>query len=285
MELVGGHRLREDVALGAGAHPCAVAPRVRALGDDRPRRRRDLRALGHRVGLQDPAAVPRQDLVLVHRAGAEPRHEQLPDTARSQAAQRVALTVPRVEVSDDADRARVGRPDGEGHAGDAVVVADVGAERLPELFVSAFRDEVAIDVAEGGEVAIGVVGAEVRRTVVRGDDLVGARLLRGGAFPDAGAHMVQGDADALVGDRRDRRRHRAPGADHPGAVGAAVRAQDVVRCVVGAGGDGVEHLVGYVAHRDSFTCRMWTGSSNASSRTKLSRFHVQVAPVTRSSTT
>ena len=45
--------------------------------------------------------------------------------------------VPAVEVADDADRARVRRPHGEGGAGDAVDLADVRAELLVQLLVPA----------------------------------------------------------------------------------------------------------------------------------------------------
>ena len=61
--------------------------------------------------------------------------------------------VPEVEVADDPDAARVRRPDGERGAG----FRRPRAERAPQLLVPALADQVQVDLAERGEVPVGVV--------------------------------------------------------------------------------------------------------------------------------
>ncbi len=256
VELVRRHRLGQDVAAGAGGHPLLVAPAVRAFGHDGAGRRRNLGTLGHRIGLENPAAVAREDLVLVDRAGSEPGHEQLPDTAGAEAAQRVPLAVPRVEVADHANRARIRSPHGERHTADAVVMTHVRAECLPELLVPTLRDQVAVDVAQGRKVTVGIVDAVVGTAVVGGHQLVRPRLCRAFALPDSSAHVIERDLGAVVRDGRHRRRHRPTCTDDPRSIGALMRTEDVVRGVIRTRRDRVEDLVRDIAHRVSFTCRM-----------------------------
>ena len=58
--------------------------------------------------------------------------------------------VPAVEVSDDADRTRRRRPDGEADALDAFEFADVRAQPAVELLVAALDREVEVELAERG---------------------------------------------------------------------------------------------------------------------------------------
>ena len=284
MQFVGRHRLVGGRAARSRGHPLVVAPRVRRLGDDRRRRRRHLRPLGHRVGLQDPAVVRGEDLVFVRRSRGEPRDEQLPHAGRAEAAHRVRAAVPAVEVPDDTHGSRARRPDGERDAGHPGVVVHVGAEHVPELLVPPLADEVLVDLAEGRQMPVRIVAAELGAVVVGRDELVGRRLRVRRALPDAAANVGEGHAPPVRGDGGDRLRQRAARPDHPRPIRLLVRPEHVVRGVVGAVGDGVEDLVRNGAHRVFLTCRMWTGSANASRRTKASWFHVQTAPVMRSST-
>ena len=274
MQFVGRHRLVGGRAARSRGHPLVVAPRVRRLGDDRRRRRRHLRPLGHRVGLQDPVAVRGEDLVLVHGARTEPRHEQLPHAGGAEAAHRVRGAVPAVEVADDPHGAGVGGPDGERDAGHPGEVPHMGAEDVPELFVAALTDQVLVHLAERRQVPVRVVAAEVGAAVVGRDELVGGGLARRATLPDAAAHVLQRHLAAVGGDRRDGLRHRTAGADRPRPVRERVRAEHVVRGVVRTRRDGVPDGFGNVlddgAHGRFLTCRMWTGSTNASRRTKAS---------------
>ena len=270
VQLVGRHRLIGGRAAGPRGEPVVVAPRVRRFVDDGCRGRRHLGPRGHRVCLQDPAAVRGEDLVLVGGAGRQTRDEQFPDTGRAEAAHRVRRAVPPVEVADHAHGLRVRRPDGERHARDAREMAHMGAQHVPELFVPALADEVLVDLAERRQMPVRVVAAEVGAAVVGRDELVGRGLVGRLALPHPAAHVCERHVGAVSRHRGDRRRHRPPRADHPRTVRLLVRTEHVVRRVIGATGDGVEDVVGNGAHRRVLTCRMWTGSANASRRTKAS---------------
>ena len=75
-----------------------------------------------RVGLErQQRALRADDLVLVDRAVAERRDEDLPDAGVHALAHRVAAAVPAVEVADDRDAPRVRRPHREVHARGAFV--------------------------------------------------------------------------------------------------------------------------------------------------------------------
>ena len=106
--------------LRALAQPLGVAPAPGVLGleHDRCGLRWHLGLERVGVGLQQQLMVLGQDLVLVTRTGSDGGKEQLPDPGRSDRAHRVQAAVPRVEVADDADRARGRRPHRERGAGD-----------------------------------------------------------------------------------------------------------------------------------------------------------------------
>ena len=109
-------------------------------------------------------------------------------------------SVPRVEIADDRDRARVRRPDGERSAGDAVDFADVCPELLVQLFVAPLHGEVLVELAERRQECVRV--AERERVPVRVLDLelVSERQLRAGQqrLPEAGRILELGlDAGRL----------------------------------------------------------------------------------------
>src|SRR5438270_9674350 len=143
---------------------------------------------------RDVAAV---ELEFVVRAFGAARDEELPDAARAERAHRVQATVPAVEVADDADRARVRRPDRERGAGDAVDLAHVRAELLVQLFVAAFAGEVQVELAERRHERVRVPDRE-RVAVGVGDfELVVERqaLAREECLPEAGG-ILQLSLDA-----------------------------------------------------------------------------------------
>jgi hypothetical protein len=125
--------------------------------DDRRGPRRLLHPAGVGVGLPQKLAALRLDLELVAVARAEPREEQLPDPGGAEASHGVQAPVPAIPVAHDADALRLRGPDGERHAADAAEIADVGAELLVDPPVAALAGEVQVEVAEGGEEAVGVV--------------------------------------------------------------------------------------------------------------------------------
>ena len=160
---------------------------------------------GHRVGLLAPLAVGAEDVELVAGARADVRDEQLPDAGRAELAHRVLAAVPVVEVRLDPHPARDGRPDrerGAGHVAERLVVVDVRAEHLPQLLVPALVDQVQVDLAEGGQEAVGVVD-HVRVAVVGHRDPVV------GHAPSRRQHAAHTPACSWL--ERDLARRRADG--------------------------------------------------------------------------
>ena len=244
VHLVDAHRLVVQVLGGPRGDPLLVAPDVVRLHHHRRRRGRDLGAVGHRVGLLPPRSVPAEDLQLVPGAGADPGDEQLPDPAGPQAAHRVPAPDPVVEVRDHPDRQGVRRPDRERRPLDlphrAGEAPHVRPEHVPQLLVAALGDQVQVDLAEGGQEAVRVVHDRgVDRVVADPQPVVGHLRHRHHAAPDAVPLVLQGVAAPVLEDHLDtgRQRPQGPHGDRPLV---RVGAQDGVRVVVAARGDGVQ---------------------------------------------
>jgi len=115
----------------------------------------------------------------------------------------------------------------------------MSSQHLPEPLMSPFCDQMQVDVAEGGQVAVGVAGDRLIVVAVRGGDPIrdrGSVVLR---LPDTVRDVVKLESAPVPEDRRDRGGERATGADHrDGAiarVGERVRAEHGMRVVVGTG--------------------------------------------------
>ena len=140
-------------------HPVAVAPRLSPrIAHDGRGGRWMLRPETHRVGLerqQRAAGAPQLELV----AGAlrHPGQESLPHAGRSAPAHGVAPPVPVVEVADDRDPPRVGRPEREVHAGDSVSRQGVRPQHLPEVEMRAFAQKVLVLLPQHRAEAEGIV--------------------------------------------------------------------------------------------------------------------------------
>ena len=141
-------------------------PRRPTCGSDskttRGRARRHLGVPRHRVGLLAPRAVGAEHGELVAGAAARRRARTAPRPRAAELAHRVLPAVPGVEVGLEPHRAGRGRPDREGGAADrarrpALVVVHARAEHRPQLLVAALVDQVQVDLAEGGQEAVGVV--------------------------------------------------------------------------------------------------------------------------------
>ncbi len=227
MHLVDRQRLPQRVGLEAAREPLGVVPGVLRRPDDGRVRRRHLGVEGDRVGLQPEPPFLRADLELVLRALQHARDEQLPDPGGAERAHRVQAAVPRVEVADDCDRARVRRPDRERGADDAVDVADVRAEPLVQPLVASLHREVQVELAERRQERVRVaerVRAPVR---VRDLELVLERQarVREQRLPESG-RVGQLRRDAGREDAH-RARLRPPDPDDDPAV-VVVRAEDTV---------------------------------------------------------
>ena len=169
------------------------------------------------------------------------------------------------------------------------MVAVVRPEHVPEPFVAALADQVQVEFAERRQVTVRVVGEPARRPLVPGLQAVILQAERADALPDAVGDVGEFDVRAGGEDREHLGRERPERADDDERVRDAGRAQEML----------AEHLVGVVvaAFRDRFedvgrdggdrhlraacrlvhplsfhlpwpvTCRMCTGSVNASRRT------------------
>lgn len=176
MDLVHGERRLVHRPVPSVRHPLLVLPAVVRLRHDRSGGGRHLGAPRHRVGAQRVAAVRAHQVELVERALADARNEQLPHTGRTERTHRIRGAVPVVEVPADPHSARVGCPDREAGAGDALNGHRVRAERLPQLLVAALADQVQIELTESGQEAVRVLELDLG-VVVRDEQ----RVLRDGA--------------------------------------------------------------------------------------------------------
>ena len=115
----------------------------------------------------------------------------------------------------------------------------MGAEHLPQLLVATLVDQVQVDLAERGEVAVRVVGG-VRRVAGVGhlQAVVGHVGHVEDADPDAAVLVLERDGGAAV-DHGDGLGERAQRADRHRAV-VDVRTEDGVRVAVASLDDEVE---------------------------------------------
>ena len=145
MHFVDGDGRVELVALVAGAHPLVVVPFVIEVPDDRRRARRNFVVEAVRVGLVHLVhVIARTDVVLVHRALAQPGEEGLPDARAFPRRHGVRVGIPAVEVADHRDALGIGRPHREVGARLAVEFGQVRAKLLEEPVVLAFVEQMKI---------------------------------------------------------------------------------------------------------------------------------------------
>jgi hypothetical protein len=100
------------------------------------------------IGFEQRWAIARLDRELVQASGGEIRNEKLPDAGVSQQLHLVRVTVPTVEVTNDAHARSVWRPNREGDAFCATLLRDVRAEFFVDLFVATFAEEMQINLAD-----------------------------------------------------------------------------------------------------------------------------------------
>jgi hypothetical protein len=109
----------------------------------------------------------------------------------------MTTAVPEIEVADDADATGVGRPDGKADAGDAVEFADVSAELQVFLVVSAFADEMKIEIGEQRRERVRVGEFVGRSRRERRAETIGRERLRGSkgkeSFEESGGVNARGE--------------------------------------------------------------------------------------------
>src|SRR5690606_19177756 len=134
VDLVDRDRRIRGVPAATLPHPLVVAPLVGEIPDDGGRAGRLLVAEADGVRLLDAVAViPGLDVVLVEVPLSDAGNEALPDPGAPARPELVRGAVPAVELAHDRDLFRVGRPDGEVGAGDAVHGDRVRPEPAVEL--------------------------------------------------------------------------------------------------------------------------------------------------------
>ena len=203
------------------------------------------------VGLErQQAAVACAQFVLVMRAAADARQEQLPHAALAAQPHRVAPAVPVVEVADDGDARGVGRPDGEAGAGHAVLDRQPRPQHLPRPQMRAFGEQPHVHLAEHRAVAVRVVERRFAAVVpAHLQPVVARRCAVARAFEEAGgvAALEAGEHSAAGRvEHGHRGRPRLEAAQLPAAVGARMCAEHGERVAVSRRADlgnlaGVQH--------------------------------------------
>jgi hypothetical protein len=112
---------------------------------------------GRTVRLQkDRTRVAVPNLEFVECAWAQVGYVEFPHAVASDT-HRMTAAVPTVEVTDNADSPRIGRPDREQHAGHAPHFALMRAEKLVGLAVGAARKELEICIPELRRIGVRIV--------------------------------------------------------------------------------------------------------------------------------
>ena len=195
MEFVDGDGGVLPVECGAVAHPGAIGPLVTVEIDDHGAGfGAQFGGEGVGIGFEcHHLAGAREDFEFVEAAFGERGDENLPD-AGGAVAHGMDAAVPAVEIADDADAQRVGRPDGEMHAGDSGNFAEMRAELVVILEMSAFAEEVKIVIGENGRESEGVVGFDGLVLRGGGAQAIGVRR-NGGACNGRGGKRRRGERD------------------------------------------------------------------------------------------
>ena len=193
MDLVDADRTVVRVGLGSLVHPVLVMPRMDGVDDDGTGARRNLMRTLHRIGLHDPFVVGVEDLVLVNRSRFDTRNEQLPDSRGAQFTHGVGASVPAVEISHHTYRMGIRSPHGECGAHQLFALdAVIGAQRiviaqharsqsLPKALMASLAKQVHVQIADGGQITVRVVGHH------------------GGTVFIFGADAIIGHAEAVIG--------------------------------------------------------------------------------------
>src|SRR5712692_7260970 len=159
MHFVNGNRRVECVLPGALAHPGFVAPLILVnLVHDGGCLRAALEIERVRIGLSnDQAETPPLDFELVESLFSDSGNENLPEARSRMKPHWVTPAVPVIEVADDTDALRVGRPHSEVDSANAVDDSHVRTELFVVAIVSAFGHQMKIVIREQGREAVRVV--------------------------------------------------------------------------------------------------------------------------------
>src|SRR5262249_28094430 len=143
------------------------------------------------------------------------------------AAHRMSPAVPVVEVADDADAPRIGRPGGKADAGNAEQLRRLRPKSFVESLMASFAEQMHIEIAENRWKPIGIVDVALLRWQVQAQPVGHSRM----GADDAGKEPRRMLAlefrhlRALFVDDADARRRRLEAADHQTDAGDEMRPQ------------------------------------------------------------
>ena len=160
MDLVYGDRSVEVLPARSRLDPGLIGPHEGiARSYDRGGARRALALARDRIGLlREQRAAGTEKLVFVQRSRPDAGNEQLPHARLAAQAHRMAPAIPGVEVADDRDAARVGRPDREAHTLDAADRHRLRPEAPSKLVMRALSDQMQVEFAKQKAKTVRVLG-------------------------------------------------------------------------------------------------------------------------------
>ena len=250
MDFVDRDRRVQRVPLRARQHPVLVVPLVVANVED------DRRGAGShfgeetvRVGLIEfSAQVGGQHFILVRRALAEARYEDLPDAGAGMQAHDLDASIPSVEWPDHAGPSCVRRPDREVNATHAAHLVHVGAEFIVTAIMRAFAEQVQVKVAQDGCEGIRIVKFALRAVGALFVQTVSEYLVSAGecGLKKAGVQLLHRRRHVLVQDTQCLRARPKCADDHCAAIVVShdVRAQYGERISMPTCGDSVDDIAG-----------------------------------------
>src|SRR5579883_618424 len=128
-------------------------------------------------------------------AGRQRRDEDLPDAAGAQP-HGIAPPVPIVEIADDADALRIGRPDREGDAVRAVMLAAMSAQHIVAFVMGALAEKIDVEIAEHRRKGVDILELRRAELALGAEPIAEARTVP----QHAGPQPVLMDARELAGD-------------------------------------------------------------------------------------
>ena len=113
-----------------------------------------------------------------------------------------ACAVPLIEIADDTDALRVGRPHAEGDAGDALDFDDVRAKFLVSFGVRAFAEKMQIEIRKQRSESVRIAEFAVGETLLADLPAIGKWRERQFAFAGERGGVDSGRMNALGRDWR-----------------------------------------------------------------------------------
>src|SRR5204863_7441562 len=129
-------------------------------------------------GFENNVAVQVPDFVLVMRSFTNARDENFPNARRSERAHLLATPIPVVEVTHDADALRVGCPNGEAGARDAIDRAELRPELIINSALIAFAEQIEVGLAQSRQEGVRITRATALARMVRNDKIIGIHATR-----------------------------------------------------------------------------------------------------------